>query len=119
MGKSVESNPISIGGKVYEHGLGTHANSELRYKLDNRYQRFEAMVGVDDEKNGAGTVSFQVFADGAKVWDSGLMRGKQAAKQVSVPLDGVDELVLVVTDGGDDINSDHADWAQAQLIGNK
>jgi alpha-galactosidase len=37
---------------------------------------------------------------------------------VSVPLDGVDELTLVVTDAGDGINCDHADWADARLIGN-
>ena len=92
------------------------ARSATRSK--NRYQRFEAEVGVDDEKDGGGTVVFQVFADGRKVFDSGVMRGKQPAKKVSVPLDGVEELLLVVTDAGDGINCDHADWADARLIGN-
>ena len=116
--RSVEGNPISIGGVVYERGLGTHANSSLRYQIDNRYRLFEALVGVDDEKGGAGTVVFQVFADGEKVFDSGVMRGGEPAKKVSIPLDGIEELELVVTDGGDGITCDHADWAEARLFGN-
>ena len=37
-----------------------------KYPLGNRYQRFEALVGVDDEKEGAGSVVFQVVVDGAQ-----------------------------------------------------
>ena len=107
-----------MGGKTYAHGLGTHANSRIHYQLDNRYRRFEAEVGVDDEKEGGGTVVFQVFADDRKVFDSGVMRGNQPAKKVSLPLDGVEELLLVVTDAGDGNNCDHADWGNARLIGN-
>lgn len=117
--RSVEGNPISIGGKKYARGLGTHANSEIVVAVRNRYARFEAEVGVDDEKGGRGTVVFQVLADGIRVYDSGVMRGGQRAKKVSVSLKDVDELALIVTDAGDGINCDHADWANARLIGNK
>jgi hypothetical protein len=115
---SVDGKPIRIDGKTYAHGLGTHAASRIHYAVNNRYQRFEAEVGVDDEKGGGGTVVFQVVADGKKVFDSGVLRGKQPANKVSVSLDGVEELLLLVTDAGDGINSDHADWANARLIGN-
>ena len=47
------------------------------------------------------------------------MKGGQPAKKVSLSLDGVDELLLEVTDAGDGISCDHADWADARLIGNK
>jgi len=117
--RSVDNNPLRIGGKTYERGLGTHANSEIIYALKGGYKTFEAEVGVDDEKNGAGTVVFQVFVDDEKLFDSGVMKGKQPAKKVSVPLDGADELRLVATDAGDGINCDHADWGDAKLIGNK
>ena len=81
--RSVEQNPLRIGGKQFERGLGTHANGQTQFTLNNRYQRFEAMVGVDDEKQGAGSVVFQVVLDGRKVFDSGVMRGKEPAKKVS------------------------------------
>lgn len=115
---SVDGNPLRIGGKEHARGLGTHANSQIRYLVNNRYQRFEAEVGVDDEKDGGGTVVFQVFVDGRKVFDSEIMRGKHSAKRISVPLENVEELLLVATDAGDGINCDHADWAEARLIGN-
>jgi hypothetical protein len=115
---SVEGNPLRIGGREYARGLGTHARSEIVYLLGNRYRRFEAEVGVDDEKKGMGSVVFQVVADGRKRFDSGVVRGKQPARKISVSLEDVEELQLIVTDAGDGINCDHADWAGARLIGN-
>src|SRR6185503_735029 len=40
----------------------------------------------------------------------------EAAKSVSVDLRGVRTLVLNVTDTGDGINYDHADWADAKIV---
>ncbi len=117
--RSMEGKPLTVGGKVYARGLGTHAFSRILYQLGNRYRRLEAEVGVDDEKGGAGSVVFQVYADDRKVFDSGIMRGHDPAKHVSVPLHDVDELLLVVTDAGDGISCDHADWASAKLLGNQ
>jgi hypothetical protein len=117
--RSVDQNPLRIGGKEFARGLGTHANCQIQFPLGNRYQRFEALVGVDDEKQGAGSVVFRVVVDGRPVFDSGVMRGKQPAKKISVPLDGAEELLLIVTDAGDGITCDHADWAEARLIGNR
>jgi hypothetical protein len=117
--RSIEKKPLRVGGKTYAHGLGAHAVSRIIYKLDNRYRRFEAEMGVDDEKGGLGTVSFQVFADDRKLFDSGPMRGNQPAKKVALPLDGAEELLLVVTDAGDGIYCDHADWLNARLLGNQ
>jgi len=117
--RSVDGNPLRIGGKQFDHGLGTHANAEIQYPLNNRYGRFEAAVGVDDEKQGSGSVVCQIVVDGRKVFDSGVLRGNQPAKKVSVPLEGAEEMILIVTDADDGINCDHADWADARLIGNR
>ena len=108
--QTFDNNPLRIAGRKYDRGLGTHANSEIRYRLDNGYAPLEAEVGVDDEKDGAGTVVFQVFTDGCKVFDSGTMHGKQPAQEITIPLDGVEEMTLIVTDAGDGITCDHADW---------
>jgi hypothetical protein len=117
--RSIEGKPLCVCGKTYAHGLGAHAVNHTIYRLDNRYRRFEAEVGVDDEKGGQGSVVFQVLADERKVFDSGVMRGHQPPKKASVPLDGVEELTLVVTDAGDGISCDHADWLNARLLGNQ
>jgi alpha-galactosidase len=114
--KSVDDHPIFIDGKRFEHGFGTHANSTLGIALHGKAERFTATVGVDDEVGQRGTVVFKVVGDGKTLWESGVLKGGDPAKEVSVDLHGVNKLVLLVGDAGADINYDHADWADAQIV---
>ena len=43
------------------------------------------------------------------------MTGSSATKTIDVSVAGAQTLRLVVTDGGDGIASDHADWALARV----
>ena len=63
-----------------------------------------------------GSVVFQIWIDGAKLYDSGLVTRASAIKTVSVNVNGKSELKLVVTDGGDGDSGDHADWGGAYLL---
>ena len=115
-GKSVDLNPMTLGGVVYPHGLGTHAVSRLLINLKGSATKFEAMAGVDDEKKMSGaSVQFQVYVDGNKKLQTPVLRGGSAPVPISVDLTGAKHLTLVVTDGDDGIDSDHADWAGALL----
>jgi hypothetical protein len=49
------------------------------------------------------------------LWESGVLRGGDPAKEVSVDLHSVSKLSLLVGDADDDINYDHADWADAKI----
>lgn len=112
---SVDGRELSIGGKKFSEGLGTHAGVSIPVILNGRGERFTASVGVDDEVGTQGSVVFKIESDGKTVWESGLMRGGQAAKDVSIDLKGVKTLTLKVEDGGDGIGFDHADWAEAKF----
>jgi len=116
--RSVGCTPLQIGDRAFDHGLGTHAASEVVYNLGEGYDRFEAWVGIDVMKLHSATASavFKVFADQKAVFDSGVMRGDTPARPVSLQLTGVRELKLVVTDAGDGNKDDYADWADARLI---
>ena len=114
--RSVGGHPLLLDGKRFEHGLGTHANSIFRIALGGKGERFTATVGVDDEVGKQGSVVFSVTGDGKTLWESGVLRGGDPAKDVSVALDGVKMLVLTVGDAGDGIDSDHADWADARIV---
>lgn len=107
---------ITLNGATYAKGLGTHAASELRYALGGLFATFLADVGVDDEVGNTGSVVFQVWADGTKVFDSGTMTGSSATKSVNVSVADRSELRLIVTDAGNGISDDHADWAGARLV---
>ncbi|MBA3698077.1 MAG: NPCBM/NEW2 domain-containing protein [Planctomycetes bacterium] len=111
--RSMDNRPLTLDGKVYAKGLGVHAVSELVYALDGRQSGFTAMVGIDDEAPN-GEVIFQVWLDGQKAWDSGVVR-KGMVKPVAVPLTGRKELRLVVDSNGPN-DADHADWVNAQFL---
>jgi alpha-galactosidase len=114
--RSVDGHPLSLDGKRFEHGLGTHANSTFHIALGGNGDRFTATVGVDDEVDKKGSVVFKVIGDGKTLWDSGVLRGGDPAKEVAVALEGVKVLVLAVGDAGDGIDHDHADWADARIV---
>ncbi|MFI6318837.1 NPCBM/NEW2 domain-containing protein [Nonomuraea sp. NPDC050556] len=116
--RSVGANPIKLAGTTYAKGIGTHANSTVTYTLNGAYDRFQSDVGVDDEVTANATVRFQVWGDGVKLYESpAAMTPSSATQSVDVGIAGVTSLVLKVTDAGDGINSDHADWANAKLVG--
>ena len=102
---------------VYDKGIGTHAHSEIVYDLtDKNVNMFSAFVGVDRAMyNSPASIEFQVYVDGKKEYESGVMHSKDAQKFVEVDLAGAKELKLVATVGGDTNGSDHANWADAKL----
>jgi hypothetical protein len=115
--KSIEDNPIRIRGEVFAKGIGTHAASEISYKVRSDFRRFVAVVGVDDEKDGMGTVTFAVFADDKPLLESGPLNGFQERIPVNVEIPkGAKLLRLLVGDAGDGIGCDHADWANAGFL---
>lgn len=59
--KNWQNHPLRVGERTFEFGLWVHADSELRFALDGRYERFEALVGEDRDRAG-GTVRFQVLS---------------------------------------------------------
>ena len=116
MDRSVDKRALTINGKTYPHGLGTHADSYLAIKLDKGSTRFTASVGVDDEAGDAlARVRFLVYGDGRILWQSPDLTYKQDAQPVDVDVTGVDVLVLSVVGTGDGNRFDHADWIEAKL----
>src|ERR1039457_4060753 len=115
--KSVEGHALTIGGKQFERGFGTHAESLLHINLGGGALKFTASVGVDDEvnKNPASSVEFFVIGDDKELWHSGVLRACAAPKPGAVDLAGVKALVLKVGDAGDGMDYDHADWADAKF----
>lgn len=115
--KSVDGHSLSVGGKKFEHGLGTHANSALRLDLKGSATRFTAQVGVDDEKKASqrASLEFKLVGDGKVLWSSGVLSANQEAKAVDVNLAGIKKLMLQVSDADDGNYDDHADWAEAKI----
>jgi hypothetical protein len=110
-----DGHTITIGGQAFAQGLGSHAPSVITLNLGGRCSAFEADVGVDDEVGDAGSVQFQVWGDGEKLYDSGVVRGTQDPTGAYANVTGVQTMKLIVLDGGDGVDNDHADWGNARV----
>ncbi len=113
--KSVGGASLKLGGIVYPHGVGTHATSQFAVEV-NGASRFVAVVGVDDETAGKGSVGFEVYTDGKLAFNSQPMQGGDKPQRVSIDLRGVKQLILRVNQAEDGDTFDHADWAGAMLV---
>ena len=114
--RSVTDTPLSIAGAVFEHGLGTHADSSFKIKLDGNAREFHAFCGVDDNCQSAQAgIVFRVVGDGKELWKSPMLSWKQPAVEAAVPLSHVRILTLEANRGREGIDYDHADWAEATI----
>jgi chitodextrinase len=113
---ATDGNPLRLNGKTYAKGLGVHAPSEVVYTLGGTWTRFKADVGLDDEVSTGGSVVFEVWADGQRLFQSGTLRANSATVPIDVDVTGKQQLKLIVTNADGSNDSDHADWADARLI---
>jgi alpha-galactosidase len=111
-----EYSQLKIGKTVYTNGLYCHADCKIKVTLPAPGKRFTAQVGVDTNdrtKRGLGTVVFAVHVGGKNVFRSGVLKGGMDALPIDLELGGATEFVLEVSDAGDGIPYDYADWADA------
>ncbi|AHG92067.1 Glycosyl hydrolase family 98 putative carbohydrate binding module [Gemmatirosa kalamazoonensis] len=124
--RAMDGNTIRIGGRTFEHGVGTRATSVLFVRLDGGAQRFTAMVGADDNPLPAPPagapqptttpppvpIVFRVLGDGRVLHVSRAVARGDAPEPVSVDVRGIRTLVLQVkpVDGTRPVA---ADWADA------
>lgn len=115
-GRSISGGTLKIGGTPYEHGIGTHSPSTWLLALDGKASRFKSKVGVDDyAAANRASVEFKIIGDGRELWTSGLIKGGKPAIPCDVDLAGIRSLQLVVADGGNGTDSDHADWIEPAI----
>ena len=115
--RNVLGGVLSLRNREFAKGMGVHSQSAVSYRLEGKYKRFQATLGIDDATDGQGSVVFRVLADGKPVYTSPVVRGNHPPVTLApLSLAGVKILTLVVdfADFGD--VQDHADWCDAVLI---
>ena len=114
--RNVVGEPLAIGERTFDNGIGIWARSLVEIPLNGQFSRFTASVGVDAATDGKGSVEFHVLGDGKELWKSKVMSGLDAPRDVNVDVKGVKRLRLMVTDGGDGNDLDAADWCDPVLV---
>ena len=105
---------LTIGNTTFEKGIRTHAYSEIIYQIDGSYRYLEGFTGIASLE---GSVIFQVYADGKKLYESESLYFDEEPKpnKFSVSVKGTKQIQLVVTNAGDRGHCDHANWADIKL----
>lgn len=116
LNRSMRGQPLSIGGRRFEKGVGTHARSTVWLDLGGDALRFVAVVGVDDAAAGPASIQFRVAGDGRRLFETPILRMGEAPQAVDIDVRGVRYLLLEVRDGGDGVEFDHANWAEARVV---
>jgi alpha-galactosidase len=110
-----DGHPLTVAGQTFARGLGTHAGSLVRYRLGGRCTQLRGKVGVDDEPPGAGSVTFEVWTDGTRRFQSPVMHKGDAPGNFIIDVTGLNEIRLLTTNAQDGYDSDHADWVDLQV----
>ena len=121
---SIEKNPLSIrfgeSEKIAEfsRGLGTQAFTQLVFENTGKFDRFNAVVGIDAETEGRGDCQMVVRGDGIELW-SNRVRGSGNPQEIEVDISGMQRIALVVYPGADFDLADHANWCNARFVKTK
>ena len=108
--------------KTFEKGFGIHANGKITYDLsDKEYDKFEALVGVDQssiQPNNNSSIKFKIIADGEVLATTDVLKYYDNMAYINVPVSGVKELVIEVSDAGNGNTADHGLIANPKLTTN-
>ena len=141
---NLEGGKLKIDGKEYQKGFATHANSILIFDIPENAVRFKGIAGIDNTGTDQGSFSSVEFMicdydptirhEYTDTWTGGnVLLEVDPTKQVSTSgyvsrksinpvqelqadITGAQKIYLVVTNGGDNLSYDHADWANPVLI---
>ncbi|MEU1181812.1 sigma-70 family RNA polymerase sigma factor [Streptomyces sp. NPDC005820] len=106
---------VSIADRRYARGVTVHGRSSVTVDLNRACTSYDALVGLDDLTLNLGEVTFAVYADGARLWTSGTVKGGDPAVPVHVDLGGRATVRLVVEPHSPFDGVALADWAESKF----
>jgi hypothetical protein len=115
-GPSKNWDRLSVQYSFYKKGIGTHANSYIEYDLAGLFRRFSTDMGIDTEAGAQGSAVFKIYGDSRLLYQSDLVKRFEYPRHAAIDITGVKKFALIVEDGGDGINDDHADWLNPLLF---
>lgn len=109
--------PLCLAGDTFEDGIGMHAPSQVSYKLDGKFERFHALVGIDAaSKRGRAKVALELDGKRIDLHDGKELTIQNAPLLIRQDVTGVRRLTLIVDVGSfGDVQAD-INWAKARLV---
>jgi hypothetical protein len=115
--RSVSETPLSIQGRRYWKGLGTHADSSIRVRTPEHARVFIGACGIDDLGRQQGEFTCSIRKDGAVVWQSASVSQRNPLESFQLPVSPQEVVELVITAGTKGIDNAHANWVNMRFEG--
>ncbi len=114
--RNVLGDPLRVGGRTFERGLGVHSRTLLSWKLDPGCTRFVARYAMDDDSGPLANVDVIVRLDGKEVHEDQDLGADGEVRALSLDLNGAKELELLVDYGKNGHVQDRFDWIEPAII---
>jgi hypothetical protein len=112
--KNPENSQLQIKEKTFSKGLSIHASAELVYTLDGKYNKFEAVLGVDSSMEKAnGRPLVKIEADGRELFSGTIT--KDDSVDLKCDVRGARQLRIAVSSRGLNDFGAQVDLANAKL----
>jgi hypothetical protein len=113
LNRSVRGLTLTVNGKTYAEGIGSHAPAELQFELDGRVTRFTCLLGADADGGPSNEITYYIKADDKQVFESPLITPLREPLKVDLGMTGVRRMTIIVKGDG---SWDHADILNPRFV---
>jgi hypothetical protein len=114
---AVNGHALKLAGSAFEKGLGMHAPARAHYQLDGQFERFDALVGIDESsRRGRARLALELDGKRIELNDGKELTARDAPLTLRQDVRGVRSLTLIVELGAFGDVEANINWAKARLV---
>ncbi len=113
---NIVGGPITVSLESYEHGIGVHSRSVLKYDLKSAYHEFVTSFGIDDNSGPLADVHVMILVDGTRRFEKENVRQGTLHGPLRINIENAKTLELIVDFGLRGDIQDRFNWVEAALI---
>ena len=107
---------LQIGSQVFSKGLCVHAKTVLVYRLDQQFEKFSVLPGLQSGTGELGNVAVSITADGKTLFENQEFTSQTQQELLNLDVSGCRTLTLTVDFGKNQDVGDRFVWGAPQLI---
>lgn len=115
--KSVDGEPLRVGGQLFDRGIGSHVQSVLQFHPQSGVKRLRGKFGMDDGGDRGSAGVFRILdAKRRKLFESSPLRVGDPAASFDVSLEGIAGDVFLMIGSHGNVSGAHADWLELEAV---
>lgn len=115
-GRNIDGSPLVLAGKRSEHGVVAHAKARLVWRLDGRFTRFRARLGIPDLLGREGDCIVRLATEQGVLHEVARLRGGDAPHRIDLDVSGAERLIWEIDFGQRYDIGDHVALADAWFL---